>query len=74
MQGQAHVSGNLVDILQALILFSIAANFLRTLDWKRLPFLRNNASRVTAAPPPTLPPLAESLGGESAAVDENRLI
>jgi general nucleoside transport system permease protein len=74
MQGQAHVSGNLVDILQGFILFSIAANFLRTLDWKRLPFLRNNASRVTAAPPPTLPPLAESIGGgDSVAVDENRL-
>jgi len=74
MQGQAGVSGNLVDILQALILFSIAANFLRTLDWKRLPFLRNNASRVTEAPPPALPPLAESIGGgDSVAVDENRL-
>jgi simple sugar transport system permease protein len=75
MQGQVHVSGNLVDILQALILFSIAANFLRTLDWKRLPFLGNNARRITEAPPPTLPPFAESLGGEgSAAVDENRLV
>jgi simple sugar transport system permease protein len=74
MQGQAGVSGNLVDILQALILFSIAANFLRTLDWKRLPFLRSNASRITEAPPPTLPPLAESIGGgDSIAVDENRL-
>ncbi|HEX3273142.1 MAG TPA: ABC transporter permease [Ktedonobacterales bacterium] len=75
MQGQADVSGNLVDILQALILFSIAANFLRTIDWKRwLPFLRNNASRITEAPPPTLPPLAESIGGgDSVAVDENRL-
>jgi general nucleoside transport system permease protein len=75
MQGQAHVSGNLVDILQALILFSIAANFLRTLDWRRLPFLRSNASRIVEAPPPTLPPLAESIGGgDSVAVDENRSV
>jgi simple sugar transport system permease protein len=74
MEGRAGVSGNLVDILQALILFSIAANFLRTLDWKRLSFLRNNASRVTEAPPPTLPQFAESIGGgDSGAVDENRL-
>jgi ABC-type uncharacterized transport system permease subunit len=72
MQGQAHVSGNLVDILQALILFSIAANFLRTLDWKRwLPFLRSNASRITEAPPPTLPPLAQSLGGGGEVVVED---
>jgi ABC-type uncharacterized transport system permease subunit len=75
MQARAGVSGNLVDILQALILFSIAANFLRTIDWKRwLPFLRNNTSRITEAPPPTLPPFAESIGGgDSVAVDENRL-
>src|SRR4029077_11866988 len=76
MQGQADVSGNLVDILQALILFSIAANFLRTIDWKRwLPFLRGNITRITEAPPRTLPPFAESVGGgDSAAVDENRLV
>jgi simple sugar transport system permease protein len=76
MQARANVSGNLVDILQALILFSIAANFLRTLDWKRwLPFLRGNINRITEAPPPTLPPFAESVGGgDSAAVDENRLV
>jgi hypothetical protein len=64
MHAQAHVSGNLVDILQALNLFGIAAHFLRTLDWKRMPFLRNNrnkASSVTEASP-TRPLLGESIG------------
>ena len=36
MQGDAGVSGNLVYMLQALILFSIAANFLRSVKL-RLP-------------------------------------
>ncbi|MGH2484811.1 MAG: ABC transporter permease subunit, partial [Ktedonobacterales bacterium] len=40
MQSGANVSKNLADILQALILFSIAANFLRSLRL-RLPSLRN---------------------------------
>lgn len=40
MQSGANVSKNLADILQALILFSIAANFLRSLKL-RLPSLRN---------------------------------
>lgn len=40
MQEGASVSKNLADILQALILFSIAANFLRSLKL-RLPSLRN---------------------------------
>ncbi len=39
MQGNANVSQNLVDIIQAVILFSIAANFLRTFKI-RLPALR----------------------------------
>jgi general nucleoside transport system permease protein len=39
MQSDAHVDGNLVYVLQALILFAIAANFLRTLHL-RLPALR----------------------------------
>jgi simple sugar transport system permease protein len=39
MQSNANVSANLVDILQALILFSIAANFLRSLKF-RFPALR----------------------------------
>jgi simple sugar transport system permease protein len=38
MQADAGVSGNLVFVLQALILFSIAANFLRTIKF-RLPGL-----------------------------------
>jgi simple sugar transport system permease protein len=37
MQSDAGISSNLVQILQALILFSIAANFLRTLKLPRLP-------------------------------------
>ncbi len=39
MQSDAHVDGNLVYVLQALILFAIAANFLRSLNL-RLPALR----------------------------------
>jgi ABC-type uncharacterized transport system permease subunit len=47
MQSDAGVSSNLVDILQALILFFIAANFLRTLKL-RLPGLGRPPSEVTA--------------------------
>src|SRR5262249_40889848 len=36
MQADANISGNLVFILEALVLFSLAANFLRSLKW-RLP-------------------------------------
>lgn len=36
MQSDAGISGNLVYILEALVLFSLAANFLRNLKW-RLP-------------------------------------
>ncbi len=45
MQSDAGVSGNLVFVLQALILFSIAANFLRGFKL-RLPSL----GRVPATP------------------------
>ena len=48
MQADAGISSSLVQILQALILFSIAANFLRVL---RLPAFRRRPS----APAPTAP-------------------
>ncbi|HEY8634380.1 MAG TPA: ABC transporter permease [Candidatus Dormibacteraeota bacterium] len=52
MQADAGISSSLVQILQALILFSIAANFLRTFKL-RLPTL-GRASPTNAAPqPPT---------------------
>jgi general nucleoside transport system permease protein len=54
MQADAGVSGNLVFVLQALILFSIAANFLRTIKF-RLPGLGrapdSPADTTTAAGP-----------------------
>lgn len=57
MQSNANVSANLVSVLQALILFSIAANFLRTLRL-RLPALSQRPT-VGAAPPD-----AATLAGE----------
>src|SRR5437879_10327431 len=51
MQADAGISSSLVQILQALILFSIAANFLRVL---RLPAFRRRPS----APAPTAPAAA----------------
>jgi general nucleoside transport system permease protein len=59
MQSDAGVSANLVFVLQALILFSIAANFLRTLKL-RLPA----AGRATG--PPAAEALAPALAEESA--------
>jgi len=52
MQADAGISGNLVFILQALILFSIAANFVGAIR-QRIPGL----GRPTALPP-DLPPAA----------------
>jgi ABC-type uncharacterized transport system permease subunit len=55
MQSDAGISGSLVQILQALILFSIAANFLRTfrLRLPSLPGSRRAPPRVgEGAPPP----------------------
>jgi simple sugar transport system permease protein len=50
MQGDAGVSSNLVDALQALILFCIAANFVRSLKL-RLPALRQTPpSKSEVAP------------------------
>ncbi|HMJ38786.1 MAG TPA: ABC transporter permease [Verrucomicrobiae bacterium] len=60
MQSDAGISSSLVGVLQALILFSIAANFLRTIKL-RLPGLR----RTPAARPPDSP--AAALMTEAAA-------
>jgi general nucleoside transport system permease protein len=53
MQSDAGISSNLVLVLQALILFSIAANFIGAIR-RGLPFGRG----TTAALPPELPPAA----------------
>ena len=50
MQSDAGISSSLVQILQALILFSIAANFLRTFK-VRLPTLGRARPSSAAAPP-----------------------
>ena len=60
MQSDAGISGNLVYVLQALILFSIAANFLRTLRL-RLPTIGRAAATPAAEAP------AAAIAGESAA-------
>ncbi|HSP09083.1 MAG TPA: ABC transporter permease [Candidatus Dormibacteraeota bacterium] len=52
MQADAGISGNLVLVLQALILFSIAANFIGAMT-RRLPF-----GGRSAAPPPDTPATA----------------
>jgi len=53
MQADANISGNLVFILQALILFSIAANFVGAIR-QRIPGL----ARPPTALPPEMPPAA----------------
>jgi simple sugar transport system permease protein len=57
MQTDAHVSSNIVAILQGLILLSIAANFLRTLNLRLPAFGRKLAG--PAALPPEPPALAD---------------
>ena len=57
MQADAGVSGNLVLVLQALILFSIAANFLRSIKF-RLPGL-GRAPDSPADVAPTAGPAGE---------------
>lgn len=49
MQSDAGISSHLVEILQALILFSVAANFLRTLKL-RLPIPGRSPSQASAEP------------------------
>ncbi len=51
VQDHANISANLVDVLQALILFGIAANFLRTVRL-RLPTLRPAGDRKTQSTSP----------------------
>jgi simple sugar transport system permease protein len=63
MQSNASVSKNLVDVVQALILFSIAANFLRTLKI-RLPAPRGAAPDQS----PVAPAVPEE--GETGALGE----
>jgi ABC-type uncharacterized transport system permease subunit len=60
MQSDAGISSSLVGVLQALILFSIAANFLSAI-WRLLPGTRSRPQ----APPPVTP--AASLMTEAAA-------
>ncbi|HEY0829970.1 MAG TPA: ABC transporter permease [Candidatus Dormibacteraeota bacterium] len=65
MQADANISGNLVFILQALILFSIAANFVGAIR-QRIPGL----ARPPTARPPEMPPAAP-LMTEAAAPPEH---
>jgi ABC-type uncharacterized transport system permease subunit len=72
MQGDAGISSSLVDVLQAVILFSIAANFLRTLKL-RLPALRNAPPAESPVEPGVAalagdvgPPVAGDPGGNQA--------
>jgi simple sugar transport system permease protein len=64
MQSDAGISGNLVYVLQALILFSIAANFLRTLRL-RLPAVGRAAGTPAAEAP------AAAVATESAALADD---
>ena len=65
MQSDAGISSSLVGVLQALILFSIAANFLSAI-WRLLPGTRTTPQ----APPPATP--ASALMTEAAATPEER--
>jgi ABC-type uncharacterized transport system permease subunit len=64
MQSDAGISSNLVLVLQALILFSIAANFVGAIR-RGLPF-----GRAPAALPPELPPAAGLMTEAAAAPPE----
>ncbi len=54
MQADANISGNLVYVLQALILFSIAANFVGAIR-QQIPGLRKPPSALPAELPPAAP-------------------
>jgi len=54
MQADANISGNLVYILQALILFSIAANFIGAIR-QQIPGLRRPTSPMLPGEPPAAP-------------------
>ena len=64
MQSDAGISSNLVLVLQALILFSIAANFIGAIR-RGLPF-----GRAPSALPPELPPAAGLMTEAAAAPPE----
>jgi simple sugar transport system permease protein len=66
MQSDAGISSNLVLVLQALILFSIAANFVGAIR-RTLPFGRD---RPADLPPPEMPPAAGLMSGAAAPVEE----
>jgi simple sugar transport system permease protein len=66
MQSDAGISSNLVLVLQALILFSIAANFVGAIR-RSLPFGR---ARPTEQLPPEMPPAAGLMSGATAPVEE----
>lgn len=62
MQSDANISGNLVYILQALILFSIAANFVGAIQ-QQIPGLRRGPPAARA---PEEPPAAPLMSGATA--------
>jgi len=66
MQSDAGISSNLVLVLQALILFSIAANFVGAIR-RGLPF-----GRAPAELPPELPPAAGLMSGAAAPLPEEK--
>ena len=66
MQSDAGISSNLVLVLQALILFSIAANFVGEIR-RILPFGR---PKPTEAIPPEMPPAAGLMSGPPASVED----
>lgn len=59
MQADANISGNLVYVLQALILFSIAANFVGAIR-QQIPGLRKPPSSLPAELPPAAPMMTEA--------------
>ena len=59
MQADANISGNLVYILQALILFSIAANFIGAIR-QQIPGLRKPPSALPSEMPPAAPMMTEA--------------
>jgi ABC-type uncharacterized transport system permease subunit len=63
MQADAGISSSLVQVLQALILFSIAANFLRTLKLPGLPAMRGAPPRSGGEGAPGAAPTVPTSGG-----------
>jgi simple sugar transport system permease protein len=59
MQADAGISSNLVLVLQALILFSIAANFIGAIR-QQIPFLRGRPTERPGDQPPSAPLMTEA--------------